>query len=580
MNNVRWDLLRAICWLLILIPLATAGQVWAGVPQQPTIASAQIQAVQAAVSLLLEDAEPQTDNGFRPNPHGYSFQNYGGINNADLTVEDLRPIFGDSAVCSSQAFGVCLYNPAAVQWRNNWIKIMADGHCYGMAVTSSRFFAGVDQPATFQTNAANTYDLQLANARRNIASYFVRQGAEPVASYGYRTLLETPVQILNRVRDSLGSPADGVVLTIYGKVIDPKTGKLKDAGHAITPYQIVDRGNGVIWIMVYDNNYPNDANRAVEINTTNNTWSYNLGGISWSGNAASHKLGVIPYALHNALMQCPWCSHRTGMLTYNGFTQIWAIGDAEVLVTDEAGRRFGTVGNDFVEEIPNAYQRVLMTGLLTPSPAIYNIPVSSTHTLLLNSGVITQPTSMTVSQFGPDYAVTIDGITLNPAKQDQIQITRDGKQVAYQASEQKTVTMTIALANLPSLSAAGQTTTAGTESYTFEISGADVGPNQVVIAAVDSTNGTLTFSNAQDNGGAYNLAIERTDSSGQQVFSSDAVEVAAGDTHVIDYSLWGNTINGSAPITIQVDQGSDGTVDSTIQLQNQTGKIYLPLITR
>jgi len=567
MNKIRWHILWSIC---LLLSITTNGQVWANVSQRSESALVQTQAVQAAISLLLDDNEVQTDSNFRPNPHGYSFQNYGGVNGADLMVDDLRPIFGDNAVCAAKLAGICLQNRAAVEWRNRWVQIMGGGHCYGMAVTSSRYFAGVDQPAGLQANAQRTFDLQLGNARRNIASYFVRQGANPVASNLRGSLSTTPNQVLEQIRNSFDSPSGSLTIAIFGP----------SAGHAVTPYRVEDRGNGIVWVLVYDNNHPNDANRPIEFNTTNNSWRYNLGWITWSGTAATHSIGVVPYALNNAVMQCPWCRSNSSALTNNDFSQVWAVGDAKVVVTDEAGRRFGTVGNDFVEEIPNAYQTVLMTGLPGPSPAIYNIPVNGTQTLLLNSGVITQPTSMTVSQFGPDYAVTIDGITLNPVKQDQIQITADGKQVAYQASEQKTVSMTIALANVPTLNAAGQSDSAATESYAFALSDADVGPNQTMLAVVDSANGTLTFRSAETVGGDYNLTIEHTDELGQRTFSSDAIAINAGDTHIIDYSLWGSTINGSAPLTIQVDHGSDGTVDNTVQLQNQLGTLYLPLIRR
>lgn len=561
MNKIRWRILWALCLLLSAIPIATTGQVWASAPQQAVNAS-----VQAAVSLLLDDNDPVTDSGFRPNPQGYSFRNYGGINGADLTVNDLRPIFGDNAVCAAKFAGVCLYNPAAVQFRNDMIRAMNDGHCYGMAVTASRFFAGVDRPASLQANAATPFDLQLGNARRHIASYFVRQGANPAASARRSSLAQTPVQVLQQIRNSFDSPADSLTIDIWQG----------GSGHTVTPYSVVDKGSGLVWIMVYDNNHPNDANRHIDFNTVNNTWSYNLGGVIWSGNASTHSIDVIPYQMNNALMQCPWC-RNTGNRSAGEISQVWAIGDAKMLVINAAGQRYGYVDDTFVQEIPDASTTVLATGLQTPSPTIYNIPISGTQTLLLNSGVITQPTAMTLSQFGPDYAVTIDGITLNPAKQDQVQIAADGKQVAYQASESKSISLTLALVNMPSIQAANANTDAS-ESYAFTISGADVKAGQAVIAAVDSANGTLTLSNAQDNSGSYGLQVERTDSVGQRTFSAETIAINAGDTHVINYALWGNVANGAAPLTIQVDQGSNGTIDNTEQVENQAGKVYLPVI--
>lgn len=118
------------------------------------------------------------------------------------------------------------------------------------------------------------------------------------------------------------------------------------------------------------------------------------------------------------------------------------------------------------------------------------------------------------------------------------------------------------------------------ESYAFAVNGVEVGANQAVLAAVDSATGKLTLNNAQGSSGSYNLAVERTDNLGQRTFATEAIPLNAGDTHVLDYASWGNTLNGAAPLTIQVDQGSNGTIDQTEQVQNQAGKVYLPMITR
>ena len=45
-------------------------------------------------------------------------------------------------------------------------------------------------------------------------------------------------------------------------------------GHAITPYAIEEVGRGRYDVLVYDNNWPGDANRRLHIDTRANTWSY------------------------------------------------------------------------------------------------------------------------------------------------------------------------------------------------------------------------------------------------------------------------------------------------------------------
>jgi hypothetical protein len=55
MNRIRWWIMGAICLLLSLVPMATAGQVWASVSPQSNAVSAHMQGGQAAVRLLLDD---------------------------------------------------------------------------------------------------------------------------------------------------------------------------------------------------------------------------------------------------------------------------------------------------------------------------------------------------------------------------------------------------------------------------------------------------------------------------------------------------------------------------------------------
>ncbi len=138
MDKVQRIVWITICTLLIVTNSIPNAYVYASGLPESTGYSAQAKTLQAAISLLLDENELSTDNGFRSNPNGYSFQNYGGTNQTDFTVDDLRPIFGDSAVCAIKLGGTCFYNSAAVQWRNRWNQAMAGGHCYGMAVTSSR----------------------------------------------------------------------------------------------------------------------------------------------------------------------------------------------------------------------------------------------------------------------------------------------------------------------------------------------------------------------------------------------------------------------------------------------------------
>ncbi|MEM7029529.1 MAG: AbfB domain-containing protein, partial [Chloroflexota bacterium] len=102
----------------------------------------------------------ETDSGFRPNPNGYAFHNYGGPPNdlsatADFGEDDLKDMFGITNTCVISG-GQCIgLKPVAKQWMDNFVPTMHGGHCDGMTTTSLRFFTSVDNPASFQAGATN-----------------------------------------------------------------------------------------------------------------------------------------------------------------------------------------------------------------------------------------------------------------------------------------------------------------------------------------------------------------------------------------------------------------------------------------
>ena len=224
------------------------------------------------------------DIGFRPDPDGYRFDNWTGLFpvsptplDPDFRKEDLAQMFGEEAVCWKDIGPGCILRYAAVQWQWQANEAMNPGHCDGMTVTSLRFFKGLDTPKDFQSDAQSTYDLHFTNVRHHIAYYFARQIANPVAQVRVQTVFSDTVQQI----------LDKLYLSMSGGALDPTTLLVYDsnwkAGHSVTPYAIEDRGDGEYRVWVYDNNHKNDANRYVTINTTSDSWSYDLGWTTWSG---------------------------------------------------------------------------------------------------------------------------------------------------------------------------------------------------------------------------------------------------------------------------------------------------------
>ena len=158
---------------------------------------------------------------------------------------------------------------------------------------------------------------------------------------------------------------------------------------------------------------------------------------------------------------------------------------------------------------------------------------------------------------GPVHAAAVEGVQLTTASQDELTVAagaagltyRPGRAAGVAAAQPAAVeqpTLTLAL-------------TGATEGYRLQIVGADVAVGQAVALRADLATGRLTLDGSQAGSGSCDLVVERSSSAGVRQFIHRNVPVAAGDTQVAQFGAW----DGRGAITVQVDHGSDGTVDET-----------------
>jgi hypothetical protein len=160
---------------------------------------------------------------------------------------------------------------------------------------------------------------------------------------------------------------------------------------------------------------------------------------------------------------------------------------------------------------------------------------------------------MAIAQFGPGYALSVEDVPLAPNTQDHLAFASDGSQLTYTASGNKEVNLTLAHD--------GADTSDG-----FYVKGADVGAGQTVELRNDVAGGRLALDNAQGGSGSYNLEVARINTTwGERTFTHTDMDVAASDIQYLQYGSW----DGSGPMTMLVDHGSDGTIDETVTLENQ-----------
>jgi N-acetylmuramoyl-L-alanine amidase len=514
------------------------------------------------------------DLGFFTNPNGYSFANYGGVRLSDYTIGDMRRMFGDSAVCW-MVFGTCVPKPAAAAWNVSANNTMRGGHCDGMASTSLLFFKEFADPGEFQSGADETYDLQRSNARRNIAYYFVEQLTDPVRSHKIQSVQNTPREILDQLSTALDDGDDPTTLIVRQR---QSNGRM--SGHAITPYAIEDRGDGIYWIHVYDNNHPNDASRHVVVNTSDDTWSYQLSSsTTWAGDANSHTLGIVPISKYRAAPVCPWCNGNQTTIVNSSeedqsldagnaaqsfsYESVWFTGGGHLLISDSQGRKMGYVGNKLVNDLTQGDISIIDAGVDVAFEPLYTFPLSDTYTFLLDGQTLTKSEAVEVSMFGEGKAVLVEDVVLDSATQDRLAISPDGNQIAYQSSRDQEANLTLLLEDD---GASGK----------FTIRGADVISGQMVALGVDTTSKYLVFTNQQEDTGKYDVDIELVESEGSSQFIHTNLNIEPENTHYLSYGEW----DGMGDMNLYVDHGQDGSMDETITLTNQKYTVFLPLVMR
>ena len=479
---------------------------------------------------------------FRPNPDGFAFDNYSDTHGNDFNISDVRDLFGYEETCLGSGPVCTVSRKAAEQWYFIINDYLSGGHCDGMAVTSLRLFAaGYESPQDFDSEAADTYDLELSrDVRRYIAKYFIRQTVDPVQGYKVQVVQKTPAEVLEQLIAAISNGADPTTLIVRQSGV---------GGHAITPYAVKDVEEDVFHILVYDNNHPGDAGRSVIVNTTLNTWSYDLGGEIgvWSGDASTHTFGVVPISEYEKEPTCPWCESTVVTTILQGA--------GSLLVENALGQRMGYQEGQLFEEIEDGYLAMIDTGGTLYFSPQYVLPAGAAYQYNLSGAGLSTPGKAAITQFGSGYAVRVEQIPASTDTADQMEIGADGADVSYQA-----VNAAVEI----NLQLIAETET---HSRKVRITGADVGAGEQISLQAPVQSQTVKLDGSLASGGVYDFSLDDSSQSGESHFLRSRITLDAGDTH---YLTVGES-DGKDQLTLEIDRGSDGGVDEVQILNNQYG---------
>jgi hypothetical protein len=375
------------------------------------------------------------DTGFRPEKNGFPFQNQGGQYPKTppvLTTSGVAKMFGKDA-CVGGDTKSCKLTPAANEWMGVVNRAMNIGQCEGMAVGSLAFFKKVVNPKDYATTATSAHDLSHNAVGPLIGYYWAFQMVNPVR---FQTVKSLYTQTPNGAEDTLvdmmkrGEYATMAIRSTHG-------------GHAVTPYAVEDRGNGIHWIRIYDNNWP-DKERYVIIDRNANTWKYELASLNpdvpkepWQGDAETHTIAVTPLAYRLGKAECPFCAGSKKLVVAHGTNSI--------TLTNQDGKRIGRDGDKIVNEIPDA-EVIRLDSYLEGAEAgepMYAVPHEGDYDIDLHgtdrkAGDAQPDGDHGVAVIGNGSAVAVETSKLKPGDKDTLSVHRDGG-VKYQSGSGGTI---------------------------------------------------------------------------------------------------------------------------------------------
>jgi hypothetical protein len=197
------------------------------------------------------------NNFFVMGEDNFSFANtsssFGYSRNYGIPVERFRLIFSHSE--SETLSRLRGYSP--------W-----GGNCYGFAATSSLFDKGVLQHSNYQAGVRTTFNFGFPRTNRALLElielYQISQSLTEV-SRAARANTNNYNGLIVAMHNADGTvKRNGLIVSVRNS----------DGGHAVIAYDIRNVGNGIYSLSIYDNNYPNDRNRTMVVDTARLAWTY------------------------------------------------------------------------------------------------------------------------------------------------------------------------------------------------------------------------------------------------------------------------------------------------------------------
>ena len=501
------------------------------------------------------------DTGFRPAADGFAYENYGDVGYSpsgetfpitNLTSVEMRRLFGDG-VCAAapKADETCALTPPAKQWMEESNASMNGGHCEGFAALSQLIYSGVIDPNQF--GAGRTIDLQVQDnelLQRELAYWFSTQ----MTIWEQQQVLAPAEAVEYLKAQYASSPRE-----LFRLGIQKADGS---GGHAITAYAVQEQGNGVYWIMVYDNNYPGQE-RHVTVDVNANTWEYeasinpSVAPDLYQGDAnnpiilASNqsRLGVFP---------CPFCesqsSGRGGSLLAQAapqFNQIWIEGYLNVELEDDQGRLIGYDKDDkFVNQIPEARVQPVFSGPLSEVPPVFQMPVGLGFVAYLYGDAQASAIPASLVMIGKGFYIGIDGLSMEAEQLDTLAFDGEGDFLTYTTDAEETPEIIVGIEKPQA-------------DFELALQAVKVSPGTDIHVLFDQKEDTFAFMTTSDAAAEFYISITRIGEDGEEETFDTGETTLTIDPDRLMYFYFGKWSGQGSDLEIGYDENGNGEIEDS-----------------
>ncbi len=411
------------------------------------------------------------------------------------------------------------------------------GSCFGFSYTSLLAF---DHPTDFLSanpgiaQVDSIHALFLNNTiRRAINREFAKQYAGEVLANDVIGKLKSPRTLLQETKDLfLDETQDARPLTFFNNNAS--------GAHTVVPY-LLERDSvqtGLWRLFVYDNSNPNQLNRFILIDSTNNLWTDNIFN-SWGTGSTRCYLELPSGNFLQTLTMGPLST-----LENEPMLQLYSGVENEVLIRNTAGETIGYQDSSDFNTMSNGIAIIPKTGSFSP-PIGYYLPANE-YAATLSEFSNTDAVFSTVSG---DMIYRYSRSDADFSQQDHI-YAGNGLQITNEDAASKEITLTAIVTQDSSERkiSASELAIVESDSLDFKLLPGD----QLQLA---------NFGVAK----TYQLQISAASASKVDSFNHNLISIAANSTHQIAAN-WDDL---NEPVIIYIDLDNDGSIDDSTLVANQ-----------